>query len=130
MITAGSTRVKSHPKIIYTISSTITIKYIIYVLIGYYNIKHLYHFIRYYKYHNIPPPFLYRLVGNLKRRRRWWWFTDGRHGHDHGHGYGTGLQIAARVSRGGLDGPVMGRTRVSVHPAAATEVVVAANRCS
>jgi len=64
------------------------------------------------------------------KRRRWWWFTDGRHGHDHGHRYGTRLQIAARVSRGGLDGPVMGRTRVSVHPAAATAVVVAANRCS
>jgi len=65
----------------------------------------------------------------LKRRRRRR-FTNGRHGHDHGHGYGTRLQIAARVSSGRLDGPVMGRASVSVHPAAATAVIVAGNRCS
>lgn len=65
----------------------------------------------------IPSSLLCHLVGNLKSRwRRLRRFTNGRHGHDHGHGYGAGLKIAW-VSGRGLDGPVMGRTRVSVHPA-------------
>lgn len=72
---------------------------------------------------SVPSSLVRRLVvGRHLMKSRWWRgfaaAARDRHWHDHGHGYGgTGLlQVTCRVA-GGFDAPVMGWTRVSVHPA-------------